>query len=121
MYNVYKAAGWHGDPTDPVILETDDEHEAAMRAGCRADIGMPGSCNPYDSYATDAETGDLVEPIESFCCDSCGEIVEWGEYGPNGAIDGRLLECPQAAEKHLVCWICDSCADDCADDADDDD
>lgn len=113
-YTVYRAAGWHGEPDDPVVLETDDEKEAAMLAGCRVDIGMPGSCNPYDAYATD-EDGDEVDRIESFCCDECGELTEWGEYGPTGTMDGEVLECAGGVEKHLVTWVCDECADECAD------
>lgn len=109
-YTVYKAAGWHGEPIDPVILRTDDEREARMRAGCRIDIHMPGFCNRYDAYATD-EDGDRVEPIESFQCEECGGIEEWGEDGPIGTKDGRWLECVGSREKHTVTWVCQSCAD----------
>ena len=111
MYTIYKAAGWHGEPSDPVIGTTDDENEAAMRAGCRADIGMPGNCNKYDAYATDDAGGEL-DRIESFRCDSCEKIIVWGD-GPTGAMDGEILECPESVEKHLVCWLCDDCAEDC--------
>ena len=31
-YTIYQAAGWHGEPSDPVIGTTDDEREAAIRA-----------------------------------------------------------------------------------------
>ena len=109
-YTIYKAPGWHGDPTDPIIRETDDEREAAMRAGCRIDIKMPGGSNKYDAYATD-EDGNELPRIESFCCDSCGKIVEWGEGGPSGAYNGRLLDSPGSVEKHLVTWLCDGCAE----------
>ena len=109
-YTIYRAPGWHGEPTDPVIDTTEDERTAAMRAGCRVDIRMPGQSNRYDAYATD-EDGNQVERIESFACDECGEIVEWGESGPVGTQDGRILECPGGVEKHLVTWLCEDCAE----------
>jgi len=115
-YIVRKAPGWHGEPHDPVILETDDEEEAAMRAGCRVDIKMPGDSNPYDAYALDEED-EWVERIESFSCGKCGELTPWGEYGPTGTMDGRVLECAGAVEKHLVTWVCDGCASDMTDEA----
>ena len=108
MYTIYKAAGWHGESNDPAIATTDDEREAAMRAGCRQDIGMPGDCNKYDAYAVDEE-GNKIERIESFCCDMCGELCEWGN-GPLGGMDGKILECPGGAEKHLVTWMCEECS-----------
>lgn len=111
MYTIYRAAGWHGEPEAPIIGETDDKREAALRAGCRADLGMPGGSNPYDAYAED-EDGNEVDKIMSFCCDECGEIVEWGEYGPTGTMKGKILECPEAMESHLVTWICEDCASD---------
>jgi hypothetical protein len=89
---------------------TDEEREAAMRAGCRIDIRMPGGSNKYDAYALD-ENGDEVDRIESFVCDECEDLVEWGECGPIGAKDGRILECAGAVEKHLVTWLCSECAD----------
>jgi hypothetical protein len=110
QYQIYRAPGWHGEPDDPLIAETDDEREAALRAGCRIDIGMPGASNKYDAYAIDSETGEEVERIESFWCDVCEELVAWGDYGPQGGNGGRILECPQAAEKHTVTWMCDDCA-----------
>jgi len=111
-YAIYQAPGWHGQPDDPVICTTDDETRAAMRAGCRADIGMPGDCNHYDCYAVDTETGEQVEPIESYCCDDCGELNEWGGDGPIGTMDGEILSYPDSAEKHLVHWVCEDCASD---------
>jgi len=108
-YTIYKAPGWHGESDDPIIGTTDDERDAAMRAGCRIDIEMPGASNKYDAYATD-EDGNEVDRIESFRCSICGELVEWGD-GPMGAHNGRLLDCPQSVEKHLVTWMCASCAD----------
>ena len=110
-YTIYQAAGWHGEPEDPVLATTDDEREAAMRAGCHADLGIPGNCNTYDAYAMD-EDGNPVEPIDSFCCDKCGKLVEWGEYGPTGTMDGKVLECAGAVDKHLVTWVCENCAED---------
>lgn len=110
QYHIYRAPGWHGEPSDPLIERTNDERYAAMRAGCRIDIGMPGQCNRHDAYAEDKD-GNRVEPIESFFCDACEELVEWGETGPVGVMDGRILECPGGVEKHLVTWICESCAD----------
>ena len=110
-YQVYSAPGWHGKPEDPIIMETDDEHEAAMRAGERRDIKMPGGSNRYDAYAVDAETGDEVERVESYRCDVCEELTEWGD-GPIGMRNGRVLDCPGAIEKHLVTWACPSCAED---------
>lgn len=104
-YQIYRAPGWHGQPTDPVIEETDDALAAAMRAGCRVDIGMPGQCNRHDAYAIDTATGERVEPIESYCCDACGDLIEWGD-GPIGAMNGQILGCPEAAEKHLLCHDC---------------
>lgn len=117
-YTIYRAPGWHNEPTDPVIGVTDDEHEAAMMAGERCDIKMPGSCNAHDCYALN-ENSERVEPIESFRCDNCGELVEWPEYGPIGAMGGRILECPDAVEKHLVTWLCESCAEQWEDDDED--
>jgi len=107
-FTMYRAPGWHGEPDDPIIGETDDRQHAAMRAGLRVDLGMPGDSNKYDAYATD-EDGTEVDRIESFQCDECGEIVEWGN-GPIGTMDGRILGCPQAVEKHLVTWVCEECA-----------
>jgi uncharacterized protein YlaI len=109
-YTIYSRPGWHGEAYDPVIDTTESEREAAMLAGCRIDIHMPGACNKHNMYALD-EDGNRVEPIESFRCDACGELTEWGESGPVGAMDDRILECPQAAEKHLVTWLCDDCAE----------
>ena len=110
MYTVHRAPGWHGDPGDPVIMTTDDEREAALRAGCRVDLGMPGASNKYDAYAV-GEDGEEVDRIESFCCDGCEKLVEWGWGGPIGAMDGKVLECAAAVEKHLVCWLCEDCTD----------
>ena len=110
MYTVFRAPGWHGEPSDPIILETDDEREAAMRAGLNVSLGMPGDCNTHDAYAQDGD-GNPVEPIMSFCCDKCGELTEWGESGPTGTMDGRVLECAGAMESHLVTWVCDECAE----------
>jgi len=118
-YTIYQAPGWHGEADDPIIDETDDEREAAMRAGCRIDIHMPGASNRYDAYALD-EDGEEVERIESFRCDNCGEIVEWGD-GPIGAKDGRILECPGGVEKHLVTWLCATCAEGYEEDDEDED
>lgn len=108
-YTIYKAPGWHGEPCDPVLTQTDDEREAAMLAGERVDIRMPGGSNPHNCYAVDAD-GELVEPIESYRCDECGELVEWGSDGPTGTLDGEVLECPEAHESHLVTWVCETCA-----------
>ena len=104
-FHVYQAPGWHGQPDDPCILVTHDEREAAMRAGERADLRMPGDCNQYDAYAEDAD-GNRVEPIESFCCDACGKLAEWGEHGPTAMKDGEIAE---GMETHLVDWVCDDC------------
>ncbi len=111
-YTVRKAPGWHGEPCDPVVCTTEDEREAAMLAGCRVDIHMPGNCNSNDCYAED-EDGHRIDPIESFRCDDCGELCEWGDSGPWGTMDGKILECPGGVEKHLVTWVCDDCADEC--------
>jgi len=109
MYRVLQAPGWHGDPDDPLLMETEDEREAAMRAGCRADINMPGQCNQHDAYAVD-EDGNEVDRIESFRCGECGEIIEWGDNGPQAGVDGELID-GGSVEKHLVTWLCDSCAE----------
>ena len=108
-YTVHQAPGWHGAPSDPVIMTTDDIHAAALRAGCRVDITMAGTSSKYDAYAVD-EDGEKVDRIESFCCDSCEELVEWGEDGPIGTMGGEILECPQTAKNHLVSWVCEDCA-----------
>ena len=108
-YTIYQTPGWHSEPTDPVIASIDDEHEAALRAGERVDIHMPGNCNAHDCYALD-EDGDCVEPVESFRCDKCEELVEWGDSGPIGTMEGKVLECPDAMETHLVTWLCKDCA-----------
>ena len=110
-YTIYRAPGWHGEPSDPVIGRTDDEREAAMRAGCRVDIKMPGQCNRYDAYAVDDDTGERLEAIPSFRCDHCGELIRWGNYGPTGVYEGRVLECAGGMDKHLVDWVCDDCVD----------
>lgn len=107
-YKIYQSPGWHGEPSDPVIHETDDEREASLMAGRRVDIKMPGGSNRHDCYALDSD-GDTVAPTESFACDGCGELHEWGDDGPQGAMDGRILECAEAAEKHLVTWLCCEC------------
>lgn len=109
-YRIFKAPGWHREPADPMTHETDDEREAAMMAGERVDIHMPGNCSSHDCYAED-EDGETVTPIESFRCDVCDELFEWGECGPQGGYGGSLLECPEGMEKHLVTWMCDACAD----------
>ena len=109
LYTIKRRSGWHGQPTDPTIETTPDVEHAALRAGCRIDIHMPGGSNPYDAYAVD-EDGEEVEPIDSFCCDECGELIPWGEYGPTGTMGGKVLECPQGVESHLVTWMCDDCA-----------
>ncbi len=109
MYRVFQAPGWHGEPNDPCIMETEDRQAAAMRAGERADIGMPGHCNPYDAYAQDEDGNDL-DLIESFRCEACEELIEWGEYGPTGTMGGKVLECAESVEKHLVTWLCTDCA-----------
>ena len=116
-YTVYRAPGWHGEPTDPIIYRTNDETEARLRAGCRVDIKMSGRCDRYDAYAVDDETGERVEPIPSFRCDHCGVLIRWGNYGPGptGVYEGRVLECARSMEKHLVDWVCDDCVD-CVDD-----
>lgn len=108
MYHVKRAAGWHNEVVDPTIMTTDDRTEAAMRAGCRIDIRMAGHSGRYDAYAVD-DDGHEIERIESFRCAVCGKVVEWGEDGPTGIKDGRVLECPDAAETHLVSWVCDDC------------
>ena len=110
QYTVHQAAGWHNESTDPVIMQTDDEQEAKLRAGCRADISMPGGCNRYDAYAVDDDGRDIGR-IESFRCNECGEIVPWGETGPVGTMGGKILDCPGSVEKHLVSWLCDDCAE----------
>ena len=108
-YTIYKAPGWHGEPSDPVIEVTDDEEYAAMMAGCRIDIKMPGNSNRYDKYAAD-EDGQRVDRVDSFACDSCGELTKWGADGPHGCMDGEVLECPEVIGKHLVDWVCEDCA-----------
>ncbi len=110
MYHIYLAPGWHGELSDPLICVVDDERLARMMAGERIDIQMPGACSKYRCYAVDEETGERLEPIPSFRCDACGELREWGEYGPIGGMEGRILECPGAAPKHLVTWMCEDCA-----------
>lgn len=110
-YTIYRAPGWHGEPEDPVIGTTNDEREAAMTAGCRADLGMPGNCNPHDCYATD-EDGKKVDRIESYRCGDCDELIEWGD-GPTGMMGGEILECAGAVESHLVTWVCEGCAEKC--------
>ena len=108
-YQVYQAAGWHGEPSDPLLMETDDERRAAMLAGERVDIKMPGGSNRYPAYAVNAETGERLERIESYICDRCGELTEWGD-GPQGIYNGRIHGCPASLPKHLVTWVCDDCA-----------
>lgn len=112
MYAVKLAPGWHGEPCDPVVRRTRDERKARLMAGQRVDIKMPGACNRYRYYAVDEKTGEELDRIESFKCDACGRLVEWGD-GPIGTSDGRILECPQATPKHLVDWLCESCAEKC--------
>lgn len=109
-YEIYKAPGWHSELDDPVIATTDDARDAAMRAGCRADLRMPGGSNCYDAYTIDTTDGSEVERIESFRCDHCHELIEWAKEGPYGALEGQLLDCPEAVEKHLVTWLCEECA-----------
>ncbi len=111
-YTIYRAPGWHGEPTDPVIGHVETERQAALMAGERVDIRMPGGSNPHDCYAVD-EDGELVDPIESFRCGACGELTEWGdgeEGGPTGTQDGQVLPCPGAVESHTVTWVCEDCA-----------
>jgi hypothetical protein len=81
-----------------------------MIAGCRVDIGMPGGCNKYNAYAV-AENGNQVERIESYCCDDCERLIEWGADGPIGTMDDEILECAESVEKHLVTWVCEECAE----------
>ena len=107
-YQVKSLPGWHCEPEDPEIYETDDAREAAMQAGCRMDLVMPGNSNRYNAYAVDSH-GCEVERIDSFCCDECADLTEWND-GPTGTMDGEVLECPEVVEKHLVMWICDECA-----------
>lgn len=107
-YFIHKAPGWHNEPEDPVIETTEDETYAAMRAGRRIDIHIPGGSNRYDAYAVDGDGGP-VKPIESFCCEHCSELHAWGEYGPVGTSEGKTLECPEAMDRHLVEWICEGC------------
>lgn len=108
-YTIYQAAGWHGEPEDPVIGRTEDMHEAAMMAGERVDIRMPGGSNPHDCYALD-EDGERIDPIESYRCDRCGELFEWGDDGPTAADDGYIIDEPGVYESHLLTWLCGSCA-----------
>lgn len=111
IYRVYRAPGWHGRPTDPLIHETDDEREAAMMAGCRVDLGMPGQSNRYSAYAVDPD-GEPVDRIESYECDECGRLHEWGDHGPIGVHGGIILGPPPVpVESHLVTWCCPDCAD----------
>lgn len=122
-YTIYRAPGWHGKPHDPVVATTDDRRRAAMLAGERIDIHMPGGSNRYDCYALD-EHGREVARIESYRCDQCNELVEWGDDGPaGGAAEGRVLECPEGYPSHLVTWLCDDCLaqyEDAEEDAEDD-
>lgn len=108
-YKIYQSPGWHSQPDDPEIGSTDDEREAAMLAGERIDIHMPGNSNKYDSYAIDAETGERLTPLDSYRCDMCDSLYEWGA-GPIGTMDGEILECARAVEKHRVTWVCEACA-----------
>jgi len=110
MYIIYRAPGWHGEPKDPVIATTNDRNKAAMMAGTRVDIYMPGECNPYDRYAVDSKTGEHIERVESFFCDKCEQLTPWGIDGPVGLKDGRIFDYPGTSEKHLVSWLCHSCA-----------
>lgn len=110
MYTIRNAAGWHNQISAAIITTTDSEDEAALRAGCRADIRMPGGSGKYDAYATD-EDGDEIERIESFLCADCGEIVAWGENGPTGTMGGEIMECPGSVESHRVSWVCGKCAE----------
>jgi hypothetical protein len=107
-YTIYRAPGWHGEAFDPVVCTTEEKSEAMLIAGCRADIGMPGDCNKFSAYATDAD-GQDVGRIESYRCADCGELVEWGD-GPTGMMDGEVLDSPGSVEKHLVSWVCEECA-----------
>lgn len=108
-YTIYRAPGWHREPYDPPICTTDDRDEAALMAGERVDIRMPGGSNPHNCYAED-EDGELIDAVDSFRCDECGELHAWGDDGPTGAIDGQILPEPGAHESHLVTWICEDCA-----------
>ncbi len=45
----------------------------------------------------------MMDATMSFRCDSCGEIVPWGRYGPTGL--------PDCEEGSIVEWVCDDCAD----------
>lgn len=110
-YTIYKAAGWHSEPDDPEIMRTDDEETAALRAGCRIDISIPGGSHKYDAYAVDNDTGEVIDRIESYQCDECGEIVAWDDDGPTGTYNGEILECAESMESYLVTWVCPACAD----------
>ncbi len=111
-YAIYQGAGWHGEASDPVVAVVDTMEEAAMIAGCRQDIRMPGDCNPYDCYAVD-EDGEEVERVDSYWCDGCGELTQWGEYGPTPIVEGKFCE---GVEKHLVDWHCEDCCENCCSD-----
>ncbi len=110
MYTLYRAPGWHSEPEDPEICQVETEEEAALLAGERIDIHMPGGSNRYDSYALD-EDGNRVDRIMSYRCDECDEVIPWGDDGPVGLDDaGEILECPGGREKHTVTWVCEHCA-----------
>lgn len=109
MYEIYQAAGWHGYPEDPLICTTEDRREAALMAGCRVDMGMPGQASPYSCYALD-EDGNEVARIDAYCCDRCDGLFEWGD-GPIATREGRILECPESVPNYLITWLCGSCAD----------
>lgn len=108
-YTLYRAAGWHTEPTDPVIGHPASRRDAALAAGERVDLRMPGSSDPHDCYAVD-EDGAEVEPVQSYRCDACGELHEWDDDGPTGTKDGEVLLCPAAHESHTVTWVCEQCA-----------
>ena len=108
-YTIYQMPGWHGEPENPIILETDDEHEARLWAGLRLDHRMPGASNRYPYYACD-KNGREVERLDAYRCADCGEMIPWGDDGPVGMMGGEVLECPQSVETHLVSWVCEKCA-----------
>jgi len=109
-YQVYQVAGWHGEPDDPLLHETDDEQEASLMAGERMDIHLPGDSNKFAKYATDSD-GEVLDRIESFTCGECSKLFPWGQHGPTGIVDGRIQERGDATPDHLVVWVCDDCSD----------
>lgn len=109
-YEIYLAPGWHGQPEDPIVGATDDRETAALIAGENLAIKIPGDSAAHRYYAADSSTGERLEPLESFRCDVCGDLFPWGEHGPIGTKDGRVLECPGGVEHHLITWCCESCA-----------